>query len=356
MTGRGIDQVLPTPSDPRLREPWVRDAREYVALAEAVNGPIRRPVSFSYVWGAASKIIDDRQPHARIVNLETSITRSNAYWPDKSIHYRMHPDNIGCLMAARLDCCVLANNHVLDFGYAGLLETLETLRDVGLAFAGAGRDSLEAAAPAIVDMGTKGRILVFAFGCETSGIPFDWAAREDRAGIHMLPEPSEETAPDMVARIAEYRRPGDIVVVSIHWGANWGYAVPRSQRAFAHALIDSRSVHCIHGHSSHHAKGIEVYRGRPIIYGCGDFINDYEGISGHERYRGDLALMYFVTLDSATHELLSFRIVPAQRRRFSLAEACSADAQWLTDVLDRESQRFATRVFFNADNTLSVRW
>jgi poly-gamma-glutamate capsule biosynthesis protein CapA/YwtB (metallophosphatase superfamily) len=252
MTGRGIDQVLPNPSDPR---------------------------------------------------------------------YRMHPDNAGWLTAARLDCCVLANNHVLDFGYTGLLETLETLCNVGLASAGAGRDGSEAAAPAIVDLGAKGRVLVFAFGCETSGVPFIWSAGEDKPGINMLSELSAKAAGDTAARIAEYRRPEDIVVASIHWGGNWGYAVPRSQRTFAHALIDSGCVHCVHGHSSHHAKGIEVYRDRPIIYGCGDFLDDYEGISGHEHYRGDLSLMYFVTVESAKHELLSIEIVPAQRRRFSLAEA-----------------------------------
>jgi poly-gamma-glutamate capsule biosynthesis protein CapA/YwtB (metallophosphatase superfamily) len=146
MTGRGIDQVLPNPSDPRLQEPWVRDARDYVALTEAVNGPIPRPVSFSYIWGIALKVLDDLKPDAKIINLETSIMTSSDYWSDKGIHYRMHPDNVGCLTAARLDCCVLANNHVLGFGYAGLCETLETLRNAHLTSAGAGRDGAQAAA------------------------------------------------------------------------------------------------------------------------------------------------------------------------------------------------------------------
>jgi poly-gamma-glutamate synthesis protein (capsule biosynthesis protein) len=334
----------------------VRDARDYVALAEAANGPIPRSMSFSYIWGIALKVLDDLKPDARIINLETSVTRSSDYWPDKGIHYRMHPGNVGCLTAAGLDCCLLANNHVLDFGYAGLRETLEALRNAGVAFAGAGRDSAEAAAPAIVDLGGKGRVLVFAFGCETSGIPFAWSASEDQPGINLLSELSAKTAGEAAARIAEHRRPGDVVVASIHWGGNWGYAVPRSQRTFAHALIDSGCVDCVHGHSSHHAKGIEIYRDRPIIYGCGDFINDYEGISGHEHYRGDLSLMYFVTVDSAEQKLASLQIVPAQRRRFSLVETSFADAQWLANVLDREGQGLGTRVCLNADRSLSVGW
>jgi poly-gamma-glutamate synthesis protein (capsule biosynthesis protein) len=134
-----------------------------------------------------------------------------------------------------------------------------------LASAGAGRDGAEAAAPAIVDLGAKGRVLVFAFGYETSGIPFAWSAGEDKPGVSLLAELSEETARDTAAQVAEHRRPGDVVVASIHWGGNWGYAVPRSERTFARALIDSGCVDCVHSHSSHHAKGIEVYRDRPII-------------------------------------------------------------------------------------------
>jgi Putative enzyme of poly-gamma-glutamate biosynthesis (capsule formation) len=76
------------------------------------------------------------------------------------------------------------------------------------------------------------------------------------------------------------KQQGDIVVASIHWGGNWDYKVPREQREFAHKLIDEAGVDVIHGHSSHHIKGIEVYRGKLIMYGCSDLLNDYEGISG----------------------------------------------------------------------------
>ena len=68
-------------------------------------------------------------------------------------------------------------------------------------------------------------------------------------------------------------------------------------------------IHVVHGHSSHHFKGIEVYRNRPILYGCGDFLNDYEGIGGHRRFRGELALMYFPILDPATGDLLSLDLL-----------------------------------------------
>ena len=122
MTGRGIDQILPHPSPPRIYEACVTDARTYVQLAEEVNGPIPRPVEFSYIWGDALAELRQAAPDARIINLETSVTRSEQAWP-KGINYRMHPDNIGCLTVAGIDVCVLANNHVLDYGYSGLIET-----------------------------------------------------------------------------------------------------------------------------------------------------------------------------------------------------------------------------------------
>lgn len=83
MTGRGIDQVLPHPSDPVLYEDYLTDARDYVKLAEEANGPINRPVSYSYVWGDAIEEFDSMKSDMRIINLETSITKSNEYWKGK---------------------------------------------------------------------------------------------------------------------------------------------------------------------------------------------------------------------------------------------------------------------------------
>src|SRR5688572_27161940 len=144
MIGRGIDQVMRSSVDPGLFEPSVKSAEDYVVLAEAANGPIPKPVAPDYVWGEALPAIDAIGPDARIINLETAVTTSAAAWPGKDVHYRTHPDNVAVLQAGRIDCCVLANNHVLDWGYPGLLETLERLESVGLASAGAGRDRTEA--------------------------------------------------------------------------------------------------------------------------------------------------------------------------------------------------------------------
>ena len=81
------------------------------------TGPIPHPVPVAYIWGDALPELDHRSPDVRIINLETSMTTSRDPWRGKEVLYKMHPANIGCLAVARIDCCVLANNHVLDWGY-----------------------------------------------------------------------------------------------------------------------------------------------------------------------------------------------------------------------------------------------
>ena len=258
MTGRGIDQVLPHPGDPLIHESYMKSAAGYVKIAEEVNGPIQQPVSFSYIWGDALEELDRVAPEVRIINLETSVTKSNDYWKGKGINYRMHPENIPSLTAARIDVCSLANNHVLDWGYPGLVETLESLKKANLKTAGAGRNLREAEAAVIVNIGGNRREIVFSFGLTTSGIPLNWAAEENRPGVNLLKDLNDNSLRDIHEKVREVKRKSDIVVASIHWGSNWGYDIPRKQTIFAHRLIDEAGVDIIHGHSSHHVRAIEI--------------------------------------------------------------------------------------------------
>lgn len=356
MTGRGIDQVLPHPSDPIIYESYMQSAIGYVELAEMVNGPIQKPVDFSYIWGDSLEELERVDPDLRIINLETSVTKSDDYWKGKGINYRMHPENIGCLTIAKIDYCSLANNHVLDWGYAGLTETLETLRKASIHYAGAGEILQEAEKPVVMEVEGKGRVIVFSFGLETSGIPISWAASEDKPGVNLLRNLSDETVWEIKEKIGQVEKQGDIVVASIHWGSNWGYEIPPEQKDFAYRLIDNAGVDVVHGHSSHHVQGLEVYKEKPIIYGSGDFINDYEGIGGYEGFRSDLALMYFVSMDPSTGKLVHMHMTPMQIKNFKANRASRADALWLRDVINREGKKFGTRAEINQDNTLTLKW
>jgi poly-gamma-glutamate synthesis protein (capsule biosynthesis protein) len=352
MTGRGVDQILPYPGDPRLREAYAEDARAYVRLAERANGPIPRPTGFAWPWGAALEILDAAAPDVRLMNLETAVTRQGDFAPGKAVHYRMSPGNLPCVAAARPDVCALANNHVLDFGRAGLEETLAALAGAGLTAAGAGRDAAAAWQPAAVPLRGGGRVLVFSCGTASSGIPPAWAATATRPGVSFLPTLSGAAADALIARAkAAARQDGDLVVVSIHWGANWGYGVPPDQVRFAHQLIDG-GISLIHGHSSHHPRPAEVYRGRLILYGCGDCIDDYEGISGYEEFRDELRLLYFASLTPGTGTLRALRMVPMRARNMRLRHASPADSRWLAATLRRISRGFGAQIERQPDGTL----
>jgi poly-gamma-glutamate synthesis protein (capsule biosynthesis protein) len=156
-------------------------------------------VSHAYIWGDALEEFALRRPDARIINLATAITTSEDAWPGKRAHHRMHPANTACLVTAGVDCAVLANNHVLDWGYAGLTDTLAALRMAGIETAGAGHDASEAARP-LASMRISGRRLStlatqLGFAC---GAELRLLAIRVREGITEMvrdPRKSVRTAP-----------------------------------------------------------------------------------------------------------------------------------------------------------------
>ncbi|MEJ8568648.1 CapA family protein [Elongatibacter sediminis] len=342
MTGRGLDQALPYSVDPRLYEARAQSALHYLRLAEEANGSLPLPLDFAWPWGDALAVLDEVRPALRWVNLETTITNRGAPDPGKEVHYRMHPGNVACLAAAGIDGVSLANNHALDWGEVGLEDTRRSLEEAGIAFAGAGPDRAAAMTPVIYPT-PAGRLLVFAACTGYSGVPRGWSAGPSRPGVHRinLAPPSIRALADAVSAV---RQPGDRVVLSLHWGGNWGYAVHEDQRQFAHQLIDEVGIDLVHGHSSHHPRGIEWYRGRAILYGCGDFLNDYEGIRSERAvFRSDLTAMYFPTLEPSG-ALRSLELVPMRIRRFRLQQPPAEEVAWLQAVLDRESRKLGTRV------------
>ncbi|MDT5051702.1 MAG: hypothetical protein QOF66_68, partial [Mycobacterium sp.] len=260
-------------------------------------------------------------------------------------------DNVGCLTAIRPDVCALANNHILDFGYQGLTDTLRTLDDAGIRGAGAGLDANGAERPAVVGLADGTRVVIASCGMGSSGIPHGWAATRHRPGVAYVSDMSDRSASTIADRVLAVKGHDDIAIVSVHWGSNWGYHVDAAQIRFAHRLIDE-GVDVVHGHSSHHPRPIEVYRGKLITYGCGDTIDDYEGISTFEAFRHELRLLYFVSIDSECGTVL--HMVPMRMRRMRLERAPDQDAEWLHATVAEMSRRFGTRVDNAPDGLLTV--
>ena len=344
MVGRGIDQVLAHPAPAQLYEGLVRDARDYVRLAERAAGPIPAPVSGRYLWGDALQEIQHVAPDACIVNLETAVTAAGEPWPGKGVHYRMHPANVGCLRAAGVQACALANNHVLDWGPQGLADTLRTLAKAGVRTAGAGLDLANARAPAVLPLGAGQRLLVLSWAAPDCGVPQGWEATPHRAGIALLQDLAAAGLRQVADAVDEHRREGDLVVLSIHWGANWVDAVPQAHRRFAQDLVDRDLADVVHGHSAHHPLPFELHRGKLILYGCGDLINDYEGIASAEPQPRDVGCLFFPTLSLGSGRLVRLRIVPLQRRAFRLVRAGPAARAAIRHALRLKDNGFARQV------------
>jgi poly-gamma-glutamate synthesis protein (capsule biosynthesis protein) len=245
---------------------------------------------------------------------------------------------------------------VLDWGATGLIETLDTLGAAGIKTAGAGLNQAQAESPAVLPVQGIGRVLVYSFGMPSSGIPPAWAASDTRAGVHLFDELSDEGLERLAGNIRSVKRSGDVIVASIHWGSNWGYKISRGEMRFARRLIDHAGVDLVHGHSSHHPKGIEVYAGKLILYGCGDFINDYEGIGGYEQFRPDLGLMYFPRIDPGTGCLLRLELVPMRMVCFRTQRASAEEARELCSILKREGRQFDTSATLQPDQRIDLRW
>ena len=356
MTGRGIDQVMAHPCSPELYEGWLRDAREYVKLAEKVHGRIPHPVPPEHIWGEALAEIERHQPDLSLVNLETAITPHGHPWPAKGIHYRMNPRHVDALQAARLDVCSLANNHVLDWGGDGLRDTLSTLHAAGIRTAGAGINRAAAEAPAILLTPQGGRWLVFAWATTDSGVPQPWQATAQQPGIQKLETLDEHSALQVAQTVTRQRQPGDRVIVSLHWGGNWSWDVPEEQQRFAHRLIDWGVADLVHGHSSHHPRPIEVYRDKLILYGCGDLINDYEGIGRHEVGDTGVACLYFARVSPRTGKLHHLEVQAWTLKKFRLVRAAAPEKQEFLTLFNTHSAAFQTRLDVQVSGHWALVW
>jgi poly-gamma-glutamate synthesis protein (capsule biosynthesis protein) len=249
-----------------------------------------------------------------VVNLECAITAQERKWTgrSKAFYFRADPPAAAAIARAGIDAVNLANNHALDFGREGPLETIDLLERAGVASFGAGRTLDEALAPAIVRAGDA-RVGFVGFTDD----PADFAATEQRAGVAYLDIEHDRaralrTMSDAMARTRE--RGADLVVVSAHWGPNFDDAPEPEIVAFAHALIDA-GADVVFGHSPHVFHGIELYGRKPILYAAGDLVDDYYvGDQANDR-----ALVFTVTFDGELARridltpclITDFRVLPA---------------------------------------------
>lgn len=275
-----------------------------VMLGRLVN-EVLKDMPPVYPWGDTLSLFHEAD--VRFCNLECALTDRGAPWSvtPKAFHFRSDAKNVETLTVAHIDAVSLANNHALDFGYEGLLHMIHTLKEAGIHSAGAGATFREASAPAIWSVkGTRIGLLAFtdnepaweATG-EQPGVWYVPIALHDRRGKHLF---------EVVRRTKEAV---DLLIVSTHWGPNWGYTSPAEHGPFAQALIDA-GADMIFGHSGHIVRGIEIYQEKPILYCTGNFIDDY---AVDDIERNDQSCVFVVETDGiAISRLLLYPTVIRQ--------------------------------------------
>ncbi|MCB2078809.1 MAG: CapA family protein, partial [Novosphingobium sp.] len=212
----------------------------------------------------------------------------------------------------------------------GLTETVATLDRAGIGHCGAGATILEASRPHRHELPDGQSIAVFSWALQDCGVRWAfWGATSDRPGINLAAAADSENAKYMAQAIRDQSRPEDLVIVTLHRGGNWVEAVPAAHRGLARYLIDKAGADVIHGHSAHHLLPFETYRGKPILYGCGDLINDYAPHPLDPRVRSDLTALFLVDIDRATHRLSRLHVQPLVRTAYRLKVPEREDRGWV---------------------------
>lgn len=264
-------------------------------------------------WGDTLPLFQEAK--ARFINLETSITTHDEKWPDKTFHFKTHPKNVSLLKQARINFCNLANNHAMDYGLQGASDTVKSLEKAEIGWAGIGNDLKHARVCCRLLVANK-HIGVVSF----SDHPAEWFANDNRPGVSPLPEIGTGLSNWMSALRAEL----DLLIVSVHWGPNQSWLPSPEITQLAHFFVDRCGVDIVHGTSAHHVQGIELRRGKVIMYGCGDFVDDYAVDS---MYRNDLGFVYFVDWDFEKRVAANVELVPTRCRGLQVTQRLS--------VLDR---------------------
>jgi hypothetical protein len=223
-----------------------------------LGGRARRRVRLrgpDYPFAAVLPLL--RRTSIVVGNLEGPLAR-RAEREKRNFSYRVRPDSTGPLVRAGVNVLTLANNHLVDCGRHGVLETIEAVEAAGICRIGAGRGIRDAHRPAILQ----------ASGLRIGLLGYYWNRR--CAATDTLPGSAMDTPECLAADIRNLRWQADRVVVTFHWGIPYEREPLPEDRSKARLAIDLGADVAI-GHHPHVIQPFEIYRDKPIFYSVGNF-------------------------------------------------------------------------------------
>lgn len=199
-----------------------------------------------------------------MVNNEFCYTKEKEKQKDKAYCFKAAPDKVQLLSLFGTDIVSLANNHTCDYGEKGLLDTMDTLRENGIVYSGAGRKLEEASAVQYFVSG--GRKIAFVSATEIERFyHYTQKAGENSPGVLKTQQKKV-----LLAALKEARRNSDYVILFVHWGAEGKIKQDSEQRTLAQEYVDA-GVDAIIGSHPHRLQGVQVRDKVPIVYSLGNF-------------------------------------------------------------------------------------
>ena len=199
-------------------------------------------------------------------NLESPISSLGSAAKGKEVTFRAALKAISGMRDAGIDVVSLANNHVMDYGSAALMETMDVLAHNGVVYVGAGANSAAARRPANLTIkGVKVSLLAYTYR------------------FHMVVEAQEQQpgaaiaiGEQIKADVQKAKEWADVVIVSFHWGWEYSDHPDKETRKLAHLTVEA-GADLVIGHHPHVIQGVEMYKGSLICYSLGNFIFDQSG-------------------------------------------------------------------------------
>ena len=200
--------------------------------------------------------------HFNVVNFEGTVTTSQERaFPEMPFALKMSPDAAKLLDVAGIRHVTRGNNHSMDFGLRGMLDTSAALAAAGVHFVGVGKNVDEALVPLILKH-DKTRLALHSFAAVYPDGA--WASSTRPGVVYPVPE-------RMQMALAASRERNDFVATSFHWGGERTLEIRDYQKTLAKIAAD-KGVDLVFGHHAHMAQGIESVQGVPVLWGLGNFL------------------------------------------------------------------------------------
>jgi poly-gamma-glutamate capsule biosynthesis protein CapA/YwtB (metallophosphatase superfamily) len=313
---------------------WTRDYR-----------PFTKEHGLDYPAQAVMPLVASAQAVAFVGNLEGPITKERKRCPPKkNWNYRSRPRDRKVLPKIGFTHLSLANNHALDRCAKGMNDTRNYLTELGILSFGAGDTFEEAIKPAVIEIGGIRVAVVGGMESWRHYREADWGATDERAGVFLM------SKKDIPRALQTARNDADAVVAFAHWGSNYR-PVSKAQRRIAGRLING-GADLVIGHHGHMAQQFGMYKGKPTVWGLGNFLFGTPGRFGHDKMQPGYGLLVrLVVKDQTLNRLelipimLNNRLTEFQPRLCTVSESEEVLRSLITKGDDNITVRDGVAIF-----------